>query len=109
MAFFHHSTFVIAFTVRTGERKLFYLLTYLLTLAVDIHRNFIFICGHGFCLFLFFFSFDVDVTFLLFGRPYERLWYPMSSVVVVVCLSVTFCIVARRHILAKNCLKEQIG
>jgi len=26
-----------------------------------------------------------------------------------VCLSVTFCIVAKRHILAKNCLKEQIG
>jgi len=26
----------------------------------------------------------------------------------VVCLSVTFCIVAKRHILAKNCLKEQI-
>ena len=24
-------------------------------------------------------------------------------------LSVTFCIVAKRHILAKNCLKEQIG
>ena len=46
---------------------------------------------------------------LVFGRPYGRLWYPMSSVVVVVCLSVTFCIVAKRHILAKNCLKEQIG
>jgi len=41
-----------------------------------------------------------------FGRPYGRLWYPMSSGV---CLSVTFCIVAKRHILAKNCLKEQIG
>ena len=28
----------------------------------------------------------------------------------VVCrLSVTFCIVAKRHILAKNCLKDQIG
>jgi len=26
-----------------------------------------------------------------------------------VCLSVTFCIVAKQHILAKNCLKEQIG
>jgi len=46
----------------------------------------------------------------VFGRPYGRLWYPMSSgVYVVVCLSVTFCIVAKRHILAKNCLKEQIG
>ena len=44
---------------------------------------------------------------LLFGRPLGRLWYPMSSVVV--CLSVTICIVAKRHILAKNCLKEQIG
>jgi len=43
----------------------------------------------------------------LFGRPLGRLWYPMSSVVV--CPSVTFCIVAKRHILAKNCLKEQIG
>ena len=42
----------------------------------------------------------------LIGRPLGRLWYPMSSVV---CLSVTFCIVAKRHILAKNCLKEQIG
>jgi len=30
MALFHHSTFVIAFAVRMGERKLFYLLTYLL-------------------------------------------------------------------------------
>ena len=27
----------------------------------------------------------------------------------VVCLSVTFCIVAKRYALAKNCLKEQIG
>ena len=25
----------------------------------------------------------------------------------VVCLSVAFCIVAKRHILAKNCLKDQ--
>ena len=26
-----------------------------------------------------------------------------------VCLSVTFCIVVKRYVLAKNCLKEQIG
>jgi len=26
-----------------------------------------------------------------------------------VCLSVTFCIVAKRHVLAKKCLKEWIG
>ena len=26
-----------------------------------------------------------------------------------VCLSVTFCIVAKRYVLAKNCLKEWIG
>ena len=44
------------------------------------------------------------------GRPLGRLWYPMSSVCLSVCLSpVTICIVAKRHILAKNCLKEQIG
>ena len=33
MAFFHHSTFVIAFAVRMGEHKLFYLLTYLRDLS----------------------------------------------------------------------------
>ena len=47
---------------------------------------------------------------LIFGRPYYRscLWYNVSSVV---CrrLSVTFCIVAKRYVLAKNCLKERIG
>ena len=46
----------------------------------------------------------------LFGRPYYRssLWYSVSSVV---CrrLSVTFCIVAKRCVLAKNFLKEWIG
>jgi len=26
-----------------------------------------------------------------------------------VCLSVTFCIVAKRYVLSKNCLKEWIG
>ena len=43
----------------------------------------------------------------LVGRPYYRssLWYTVSSV----CLSVTFCIVAKRHVLAKNCLKDWIG
>jgi len=49
----------------------------------------------------------------IFGRPYYRssLWYTVSSVCLsVVChLSVTFCIVAKRYILAKNCLKEWIG
>jgi len=43
----------------------------------------------------------------IFGQPYYQssLWYSVSSVV---CrrLSVTFCIVAKRCILAKNCLKE---
>jgi len=48
---------------------------------------------------------------LIFGRPYYRssLWYSMSSV----CLSsvcrlssVTFCIVAKRCVLVKKCLKE---
>ena len=27
----------------------------------------------------------------------------------VVCLSVTFCIVAKRYVLVKNCLKDRIG
>ena len=34
---------------------------------------------------------------IVFGRPY-----------CVICLSVTFCIVAKRYVLAKNCLKEWI-
>jgi len=42
-----------------------------------------------------------------FGRPY------LGRAYVTACRlsssSVTFCIVAKRHILAKNCLKEQIG
>jgi len=56
-----------------------------------------------------------DLEWGLFGRPYYRssLWYTVSSVCrlsVVVCLSsVTFCIVAKRYVLAKNCLKEWIG
>ena len=45
----------------------------------------------------------------IFGRPYyrSRLWYTLSSVCLSsVCrLSVTFCIVAKWYILAKNCLK----
>jgi len=43
----------------------------------------------------------------LFGRPYfvrSSLCHSMFSVVVVVC---DVCIVAKRYILAKNCLKEQ--
>jgi len=42
----------------------------------------------------------------IFGQPYyrSRLWHT------VVCLSVvTFCIVAKRYILAKKCLKERVG
>jgi len=51
------------------------------------------------------------VVCLVFGRPYYRscLRHTMSSVCLsVVCLSssVTFCIVAIRYVLAKNCLKE---
>jgi len=51
---------------------------------------------------------------LVFGRPYYRscLWHDVSSVCglsVVRRLSVTFCVVAKRHVLAKNCLKEWIG
>jgi len=44
----------------------------------------------------------------IFGRPYYRssLWYSMSSVCPSVRLSVMFCIVAKRCVLAKNCLKE---
>jgi len=48
----------------------------------------------------------------LFGRPYYRscLWYTVSSVCCLsVCLSVTFCIVAKWYVLAKNCLKEWIA
>jgi len=40
-----------------------------------------------------------DIGLMVFGRPY----YLSSSVV---CLSVTFCIVAKRYVLAKKCLKE---
>jgi len=48
-------------------------------------------------------------TARVFGRRYYRssLWHNVSSVCLsVVCLSVTFCIVAKRCVLAKNCLKE---
>ena len=48
---------------------------------------------------------ELKRTLRVFGRPYYRssLWYSVSSV----CLSsVTFCIVAKRCILAKKCLKE---
>ena len=60
-------------------------------------------------------SFTILITFLSaigFGRPYYRssLWYTVSSVcrlsVVGRHLSVTLCIVAKRYVLAKNCLKE---
>ena len=52
----------------------------------------------------------------VFGRLYYRssLWYTvlsvcLSSVFLSVCLSsVTFCMVAKRYVLAKNCLKEWI-
>jgi len=39
MAFFHHSMFVIAFAVRMGKHKLFYLLNYLLILFILIFTN----------------------------------------------------------------------
>ena len=45
---------------------------------------------------------------VIFGRPYYR--SSLSYTVSFVCrLSVTFCIVAKRYVLAKNCLKERIG
>ena len=49
-------------------------------------------------------------TETIFGRPYyrSRLWYTVSSVCCRLS-SVTFCIVAKRYVLAKNCLKERIG
>ena len=51
------------------------------------------------------------ITVTVFGRPYYRssLWYSVSSVVCRLSSSVTFCIVAKRCILAKKCLKEWIG
>ena len=50
-------------------------------------------------------------TTVIFGRPYHRLclWHDVSSVCLCLsslCLSVMFCIVAKRYILAKKCLKE---
>ena len=56
---------------------------------------------------------DKSILSPFFGRPYYRSshWYSVSSVVCLsVCrLSVTFCIVAKRCILGKKCLKECIG
>jgi len=58
---------------------------------------------------------NIDVIadqIMVFGRPYYRssLWHDVSSVCrLSVCLSVTFCIVAKRYVIAKNCLKERIG
>ena len=51
-----------------------------------------------------YFPHELTVRLHIFGRPYYRscLWFTVSSV----CLSVTFCIVAKRYVLAKNCLKE---
>ena len=58
-------------------------------------------------------TFVILLNVCFFGRPYFVKVEPMSQHVVwrlSVCLSsVTICIVAKRHILAKNCLKEQIG
>jgi len=56
------------------------------------------------------YSTNYNISYI-FGRPYYRssLWYSVSSVVCLssVChLSVTFCIVAKRYVLAKKCLKE---
>ena len=70
------------------------------------------------CLLKIMAEFSLMPSYLFLGRPYYRssLWYTVSSVclsVVVslsVCrLSVTFCIVAKRYVLAKKCLKELIG
>ena len=55
---------------------------------------------------------SLHIGLWFFGRPYYQssLWYSMSSVCLSVCLSsVTFCIVAKRCVLAKKCLKEGIG
>jgi len=49
---------------------------------------------------------SMPVAVLLADRILSRLWHSVSFV----CLSsVTFCIVAKRNVLAKNCLKEEIG
>jgi len=66
---------------------------------------------HGilYCFWLQLCKFIRNMHCMLFGRPYYRscLWHTMSCVV---CrLSVTFCIVAKRYVLAKNRLKEWIG
>jgi len=60
---------------------------------------------------------QTDGRWAAFGRPYYRscLSHTVSSVCLSVCRlsvcrpSVTFCIVAKRYVLAKNCLKERIG
>ena len=58
------------------------------------------------------FNFFVIFWTFFIGRQYYRscLWHDVSSVCLSVCrLSVTFCIVAKRYVLAKKCLKEWIG
>ena len=53
-------------------------------------------------------SLKASIDWVVFGRPYywSCLWHDVSSV----CrLSVMFCIVAKRYVLAKKCLKEWIG
>jgi len=53
-------------------------------------------------------TFSICCVHFLADPIWSRLWHSVSSVV---CrLSVTFLrIVAKRYVLAKNCLKEQIG
>jgi len=107
-----HSTVIasgIAYTLQRYQRVSVW--TYLLTLLVCVT----------------YLHYDVIVVSLIlsampswtipsvFGRPYYRssLWYSVSSVCpsvrLSVCLSVTFCIAAKRYVLVKNCLKEWIG
>ena len=44
---------------------------------------------------------------VVFGRPYITIGRAFGTLCrLSVCLSVTFCIVAKRYVLVKNCLKE---
>jgi len=84
---------------------LYVLFNWPLAPLLQIHSS-----AHGYCyqkLFLQLFLHQklAKQFMFIFGRPYYRscLWRDVSSVV---CLSVTFCIVAKRYVLAKKCLKE---
>jgi len=80
---------------------------YVLRSKLEFMRNLL-KCSSDFDFFPFASKQQQQTAVLIFGRPYyrSRLWHIVSSV----ChLSVTFCIVAKWYVLAKNCLKEQIG